>query len=897
MNALLSLPSEMLDPDDIQINIWVSQVRDLAYDAEDCIDEFMQHFGEPQGQCFTGCLGRGIHRLRTLKSRHQIATEIQDLKIRAREIAERRSKYAVTSSSGGSYAKRDPRLPSLFVDQSKLVGIGGSMHELAEWFTKNNQLERGVVAIVGPGGMGKTTLAMTVYHSPILTSIVLGSQSLGLMRQRFQWRASVTVSQDFDVDNVLGNILRQVIQVDREHRATSGAERVQEEKYLEGREKWGTERLVSMLREQLQDKRYVIVLDDIWTVSAWESIKISLPENLCGSRIIVTTRIETVANYICSHAYDHIYRIQPLSEVESKELLFKRVFGHGSNYLPELELVSNAILKKCGGLPLAIVNVGGLLASNRYRTPLEWQRVLDSLGYELETSPTLEGMKQILTLSYNDLPSHLKNCFLYLSIFPGNYKIRRSILARRWVAEGIVGEVCGMSIEDVAESYFDQLVSRNVVQPVDIDIDGKVTACQVHDIMLEVIVSKAVEENFVSLVSDQRAASPHKTVRRLSVDSRVNREDGLASMNLSHVRSLTVFNYAEQLVASHFKLLRLLDVEGCKDLDDYHLMYICKMLQLKYLSIRNTEVSCLPEEIGELQYLETLDIRETNITSLPRGIVKLRHLKHLLAGRTYRALEGADKYLFRQPVQMPRRFRKMNNLQTLPPVEVSKSSAVLQELPYLYQLRKLVIYYRNEEDSAAPLRQTLEKLRRLRSLSLWSYQTSECRPIDISFLDGLSFSSGDLQNLQLCGYLFHLPSWVTSLSYVTKLTLCWTKLDSIGVLKELPSLLCLRLYYWSCYCDPLSLGCSGFARLKMLVINDELITKVEFGRGAARNLEKIKWVFLGRTMEDTYGIEGIAFLPNLKEIELGGIVGNYMHRVAVDAESHPNHPRVTVRGW
>lgn len=264
-----------------------------------------------------------------------------------------------------------------------------------------------------------------------------------------------------------------------------------------------------------------MILDDIWSSSAWESIKCAFPDNKKGSRIIVTTRNEDVANTCCCRPQDRIYKIQRLSDAASRELFFKRIFGMADAGAPdddELKQVSDSILKKCGRLPLAIVSIGSLLASKPNRSKEEWQKVCDNLGSELESNPTLEGTKQVLTLSYNDLPYHLKACFLYLSIFPENHVIKRGPLVRMWIAEGFVTQRHGLSMEQVGERYFDEFVSRSMVHPVRIDWSGKVRSCKVHDIMLEVIVSKSLEENFASFFCDNGTELvSHDKIRRLLV--------------------------------------------------------------------------------------------------------------------------------------------------------------------------------------------------------------------------------------------------------------------------------------------------------------------------------------------------------------------------------------------
>jgi len=234
------------------------------------------------------------------------------------------------------------------------------------------------------------------------------------------------------------------------------------------------------------------LIDDVWSTAAWDVIRSKLPSNNCSSRIIVTTRIDTVAK-ACStpdgNGY-YIHHMKKLGEEDSKKLFISRAFGSAGNLCPEDDLkdAMTSILKKCGGLPLAIVSIGSLLAS--YKPPEGknmWITVQKSIGSQMETNPTLEGMRHILTLSYNHLPHHLKPCIMYLSIFPDDYIIRKDRLLKRWIAEGLIAEKRGLTQMELAEGYFNELVSRSMLDYA----DGREERCRVHDMMLEILVSKA----------------------------------------------------------------------------------------------------------------------------------------------------------------------------------------------------------------------------------------------------------------------------------------------------------------------------------------------------------------------------------------------------------------------
>ncbi|XP_044946448.1 disease resistance protein PIK6-NP-like [Hordeum vulgare subsp. vulgare] len=291
-------------------------------------------------------------------------------------------------------------------------------------------------------------------------------------------------------------------------------------------------------------------------------------------------------------------------------LIFRRIFGL-ENCCPHMFIeVSKAILKKCGGLPLAIISISGLLA-NRPRVKEEWEKVKRSIGFDLNRNQSLEGMKNILSLSYNDLPPHLKTVLLHLSNFPEDYVIGRERLVRQWIAEGFITEERGRSCQEVAESYFYELINRSLVQPVDIHFDGKVRACRVHDMMLELIISKSIEENFITVVNGSQTiwGNSQCSIRRLSIQD-INQElaSELAKKDLSHARSLVIttsccVKYLPSL--TKFESLRVLDFDGCRGVSGYDMDGTENLFQLKYLGFNKTYIPELPSGIVMLHDLET----------------------------------------------------------------------------------------------------------------------------------------------------------------------------------------------------------------------------------------------------------------------------------------------------
>jgi disease resistance protein RPM1 len=236
--------------------------------------------------------------------------------------------------------------------------------------------------------------------------------------------------------------------------------------------------------------RYLIVIDDIWNAEPWEMIRCALPENGLKSRIIITTRIVDTAKHVGG-----CYKLKPLTHKSSKTLFYGRIFGNENNCPRQFSDVSEEILKKCGGIPLAIVTTSSLLA-NKSRNINEWHDVCDSIGSGLGNNPGMDNMRKILLLSYYDLTPQLKTCLLYLRTFPEDYKIERYRLIWRWVAEGFVQhEEWRQSLFETGQSYFNELLNRSLIQPADMDEDDMFPFhCRVHDMVLDIICSLSKEE-------------------------------------------------------------------------------------------------------------------------------------------------------------------------------------------------------------------------------------------------------------------------------------------------------------------------------------------------------------------------------------------------------------------
>ncbi|KAE8818031.1 Disease resistance protein RPH8A [Hordeum vulgare] len=291
--------------------------------------------------------------------------------------------------------------------------------------------------------------------------------------------------------------------------------------------------------------------------------------------------------------------------VHSRQLFYARLFNPEEKCPSYLQGISGPILDKCAGLPLAIIAICGVLADKASENGI-WEQVKDSIGPALQNS-IVEDMVNIISLSYLDLPPHLKTCLLYLSIFPERHIIEKENLIRRWIGEGFIQKRVGYTVYESGEMFFNELINRRLIQAAQMDetFGDEVKSCRVHGTVHDFVVSKAVEGNFVTILGVHGVINPNTKakIRRVSLQN-----DGKIPLGLdiSSARSLHVFGRNVKIPSlSEFPLLRVLDFEDCSQLEDDHLAGIGNLLHLKYLRFKHANaVKKLPEQVARLQHLK-----------------------------------------------------------------------------------------------------------------------------------------------------------------------------------------------------------------------------------------------------------------------------------------------------
>lgn len=848
INSFLVDADQRKDNNEV-VRPWVNQVRDVAFDIEDIIDEFMYRKDRHRrGGIFKGFLYYPME----IMARHGFGNQIQQIKTRVQAISDRRNRYGLELIEKGtqSYNLGDRWLnqgeTSLFEEDGDVVGLKEKLDLLVGWLAEEEP-QRVVVSVVGMGGVGKTTLVATALEAQTV-------------KKHFDCHAWASVSQSYRIDELLRGIVKEMFEAAKE-------EIPSDLRTMNARE------LTQMLHKYLEKKRYVIVLDDIWSIDAMNDIKIAFPKNSCGSRIVLTTRNEDVA--LASSEKRRFY-LQPLNETEAWNLFCKKAFWKepGRRCPPSLHPLAQDIVRRCEGLPLAIVALSGLL-SLKDTNVVEWDIVNNSLRWELSNNEMLKRMKSILLLSFNDLPYYLKHCFLYCSIFPEDYLIKRKRLIRLWIAEGFIGERGRLTMEEVAEVYLKELLCRNMLQVAKTNHFGRVKLIRMHDLVRELALSICREEKFFMDFDGQEATSIVHT-RRLAI----YKGDASVPLNSCASRLRSLFTFMKDVppsISFHsnkscFRLLRVLDLEGAPIVNVPN--ELVELFNLSYLNLKGTKVKELPKSIGSLRNLQTLNVSDTNIEKLPKTIVQLQKLRHLL---TYcvntQSTRGYKSYNLYNCVGVPKGICCLKSLQSLCCIQAKGD--IVKQVRNLTQLRMFAIL-RVRAIDGPDLCASVSNMKRLLTLGVVAINENE--PLR---LEALSSPPPHLQKLLLCGHLEKVPNWFSFLTNLAYLYLFWSQLqeETLSSLQALPKLVLLQLakaydgkelcFHAGRFPVLRKLRLCDMAHLKSLMIED----------GALPCIQKLSLIRCGELKLVPGGIE---YLGGLQELYLEEMPEEFIEKLRED---------------
>ncbi|XP_042056490.1 putative late blight resistance protein homolog R1A-10 [Salvia splendens] len=362
----------------------------------------------------------------------------------------------------------EKKMPALSSSKNNLVGVDADLLKLKDRLT-NMQSKLEIIPITGMGGIGKSTLALSLYDDPLITT-------------HFDYRGWAAISQLPNIRDILLSLLRR-----------------QNEKIDAELNECNENELKDILYKRLFGRRYMIVLDDIWSNKLWDEIRMYFPDNNNGSRIVITTRESNVAQHIVNSKSLH-HNLQLLNMSASWDLLRQTVFGEEDCPL-ELQEKGTKIASDCGGLPLALHVIGGLLS--KVQRPRDvWEQFSTDVKASIVESN--EQFSNVLSLSYNHLPICLKPCFLYMGVFPEDHEIKGSKLTSLWIANGFVKSNGDKSLEEEAKDYLKVLVERNLLLVTRKKSNGKSLTYSIHDLLRDLCIRNAKEEKFLHVKDSMR---------------------------------------------------------------------------------------------------------------------------------------------------------------------------------------------------------------------------------------------------------------------------------------------------------------------------------------------------------------------------------------------------------
>ncbi|XP_060670703.1 putative disease resistance protein RGA1 [Ziziphus jujuba] len=795
-----------------QIKTWLRRLEGVVYEADDFVDEFStDQTLRSQQEAMTGnTLAKKVRTFCCSTSfplgfRHKMGRKIKDIRNKLDAIANDRKFHLVTGLQETEVVTAEWKDHS-FQREEDTIGREDDKVEIKKrLFDMKTKENIGVIPIVGVGGLGKTTLAQLVFNDEEV-------------QRHFEPKLWVSVPKVFDLELVVKEVFQSARQGERSTDIT-------------------LDQMQKDIREKIKGKQFLLVLDDIWDLDnreKWLSLENLLRDGSSGSRIIVTTRDKEVARII-NGPEEPPYILEALDDNKAWSLFEKLAFVQEPKDSIIVE-IGKEIMKKCGGIPLVIRTIASMLYSRHVD---EW-----SSFKEKELSTISQYDKDIiprLKLSYDHLPSHLKRCFAYCSLFPKNHIIDVKKLINLWMAQGFIKLSNHQERpEDMGYQHFTDLLYRSFFEKVVTDHFLNKTKCKMHDCMHDLAMSVAGPQ-CVMLNLNVAAADDDKietTTHHMSINFGLRDHQSFADFSVRAKRIRTIlFNkcsYSSMLrlgnsldkIDLQFKFLRTLGLSGlwrktvpdsigrlkhlrCLDLSfnsmkvlpesivNLHNLQtldlsfcislealpdsIGRLKHLRYLDLSCCEsLEALPDSIVNLHNLQTLDLTYCgSLEALPVDIWKLVNLRHLYTGMTF------------EQIHLPRGLSQLTNLQALTKFLVkAEHGSQLNELRDLNNLRGHLTI-RVHEDGIKSEGANLKSKQHLQSIELW---------IDGKMVDdcGDLVPHSNIKSFTLCGPYpgAALLNCVPSLKNLVEFKLSGHKdCQYIAALNHLPHLRVLQLWY------------------------------------------------------------------------------------------------------
>ncbi|KAK9159527.1 hypothetical protein Syun_005868 [Stephania yunnanensis] len=681
-----------------EVKVWLQQLKQVSYDAEDVLDEIA--YNELKYRTVRNNkkkLPGWLNNLSRLVARFKMAHQIKAINLELDGIDKRKSAFQLKTND---HAGASSSLSGQMIDREttsrlkdNVIGRESDKEDIIKMLINHdhgNNIALPVIAIVGLGGLGKTTLAQLVYNDDAV-------------KNHFELKVWICVSTNFRTTNLFFQILQQINPNNVVPESSS------KQVLLQG--------LESQLVRQETKKKFLLVLDDDWNENQamWEDFVFSLRDIVgTGSRILVTSRDSNVAS-IRGDQTVHVHQLQGLSEYSCWDIIKSRAFKNGEPVKPSLMKIGKQISNKCKGVPLAAKVLGGMLQSKRENH--EWEAVRDA-GFWNLTSDDTNPIMEVLKFSYYNLPSKLKPCFSYCAIFPKDYWISRESLIQLWMAQGLLWASNNSQeeiMEDKGNAYFNILYSKSFFQEAEMNEHGEVIRCKMHDLVNDLAQSickfecqNLGESNNTIDFSKCRHVSfiSPKTLKVLTDAKKVRTIFGWGSTSefddggmVGATKISSFFN---------FKLLRVLDLSGFRGSD--FSSSLGKLKHLRYLDLSNTSIKSLPKWVTRLYHLQTLKLIECReLVELPEDLMNLKKLRHLF-------IDDGWKWK-----KMPQAIGKLDELQTLPMFVACPDNGIsvlenLNNLRGTLEIRRLSLV---RKASLAKRANILRKKSKLRKLELY----------------------------------------------------------------------------------------------------------------------------------------------------------------------------------
>ncbi|KAM1064626.1 hypothetical protein ACFX2A_029253 [Malus domestica] len=748
-----------------EIKLWLQGVEDAIYGADDVLDEFNTEALQRQMVLRNTKLPKEVRLFFSSSNQlifgRKMGRKIRNVNKRLRVVESCKPPGLEVDLEDTRFITRE-RVTHSYVPEGKIIGRDADKNAIIQLLLDPISTENvstistenvSTIFIVGIGGLGKTALAQLIFNDE-------------KVQNHFELKIWTCVSNAFDLDIVVKKILES--------------------------EKNGIEQLQKDLRGKVDGKKYLLVLDDVWNENwdKWLALKDLLMGGAKGSRILITTRSKTIAT---KSNTTKSYNLGGLNKEQSWSLFKKMAFEDGKE--PDnstIKEVGEEIVIKCQGVPLAIKTIGGMLCNKDHEYD-EWLNFKDKKLSKI--SEEENNIIPTLQLSYDVLPSHLKHCFAYCSLFPLDYKISVQRLIKLWVAQGFIKSSNKKEcLEDVAYKYYKELLCRSFFQEEEKDELGIIKNCKMHTFMNE--LANSVSGDTCTRVELDHT-NFHEKLHHVSFNFHVYPSKWKVPMSLLKAKNIRTFLFPCQrywndgkisscnslctTIVSNFKSLRMLSLSGFGITTLSNCLK--KMKHLRYLDLSDNPIETLPDWIVALSNLETIDLSGCDqLVELPGGIKKMINLRHLILEGCYR-LTG-----------MPRRIGELNGLLTLGTFHLSsndsmlRDSAGLGELGGLNELRgelritnlRHVKGVMSESNGGAPLKEK----KHLRSLDLIWKREEDVNAVDggedVSAVDGENIIKlmevlqphSNLKKLSVsyyCGARF--ASWFSSLKNIVYLKL------------------------------------------------------------------------------------------------------------------------------